>query len=71
MIYFVCGGFGWLWTRRHGFVRMYVSRTDGFVWIARREKVGLAQYGSCELKAALRSPLPAVASCWMLAQAWP
>lgn len=29
------GGFGWLWTKRHGIVQMYVSRTDGFVWIER------------------------------------
>jgi hypothetical protein len=27
------GGFGWLWTGRRGIVRMYISRTDGFVWI--------------------------------------
>ena len=30
------GGFGWLWTDRRGFVRLYVSRTDAFVWIERR-----------------------------------
>ena len=30
------GGFGWLWTQKRGLVRMYVSRTDGFVWIERR-----------------------------------
>jgi hypothetical protein len=29
------GGFGWLWTRRRGVVQMYISRTDGFVWIER------------------------------------
>jgi hypothetical protein len=29
------GGFGWLWTQRRGIVRMYVSRTDGLVWIER------------------------------------
>ena len=29
------GGFGWLWTQRRGIVQMYVSRTDGFVWIER------------------------------------
>lgn len=29
------GGFGWLWTQRHGIVQMYVSRTDRFVWIER------------------------------------
>jgi hypothetical protein len=29
------GGFGWLWTTRRGIVQMYVSRTDGFVWIER------------------------------------
>jgi hypothetical protein len=29
------GGFGWLWTTRRGVVQMYVSRTDGFVWIER------------------------------------
>jgi PH (Pleckstrin Homology) domain-containing protein len=27
------GGFGWLWTQRRGIVQMYVSRTDGLVWI--------------------------------------
>lgn len=27
------GGFGWLWTKRRGIVKMYVSRTDGLVWI--------------------------------------
>jgi len=27
------GGFGWLWTRRRGIVQMYVSRTDGLVWM--------------------------------------
>jgi hypothetical protein len=30
------GGFGWLWTKRHGLVQMYVSRTDSFVWIERK-----------------------------------
>lgn len=30
------GGFGWLWTTRHGIVQMYVSRTDRFVWIERK-----------------------------------
>jgi hypothetical protein len=30
------GGFGWLWTTRRGLVRLYVSRTDTFVWIERR-----------------------------------
>jgi hypothetical protein len=29
------GGFGWLWTQRRGIVQMYISRTDGFVWIDR------------------------------------
>lgn len=29
------GGFGWLWTKQHGLVQMYVSRTDQFVWIDR------------------------------------
>jgi hypothetical protein len=32
------GGFGWLWTRRRGLVQMYISRTDGYVWIERGEK---------------------------------
>ena len=27
------GGFGRLWTKRRGLVRMYISRTDRFVWI--------------------------------------
>ena len=30
------GGFGWLWTQKRGIVRMYISRTDGLVWIERR-----------------------------------
>jgi hypothetical protein len=30
------GGFGWLWTSRRGIVQMYISRTDQFVWIERR-----------------------------------
>ena len=29
------GGFGWLWTQRRGIVQMYVSRTDGYVWLER------------------------------------
>jgi hypothetical protein len=29
------GGFGYLWTTNRGLVRMYVSRTDRFVWSAR------------------------------------
>jgi len=29
------GGFGWLWTQHRGIVQMYVSRTDGLVWIER------------------------------------
>jgi hypothetical protein len=32
------GGFGWLWTRRRGIVQMYISRTDGYVWIERGAK---------------------------------
>lgn len=31
------GGFGWLWSKRRGIVQMYVSRTDQFVWIDRKE----------------------------------
>ena len=31
----IWGGFGWLWTKRRGLVQMYISRTDGFVWIER------------------------------------
>jgi len=27
------GGFGWLWTQRRGLIHMYVSRTDGLIWI--------------------------------------
>jgi hypothetical protein len=27
------GAFGWLWTRKRGIVRMYISRLDGFVWV--------------------------------------
>lgn len=29
------GGFGWLWTTHRGVAQMYVSRTDGYVWIER------------------------------------
>ncbi len=32
------GGFGWLWTQRRGIAQMYVSRTDGYVWIERGEE---------------------------------
>jgi hypothetical protein len=31
----IWGGFGWLWTKRQGLVQMYISRTEGFVWIER------------------------------------
>ncbi len=31
----IWGGFGWLWTELRGVVQMYISRTDGFVWIER------------------------------------
>src|SRR5579872_6487733 len=31
----IWGGFGWLWTTRRGLTRMYISRTDAFVWIER------------------------------------
>jgi len=30
------GGFGWLWTQKRGIVQMYITRTDQFVWIERR-----------------------------------
>jgi hypothetical protein len=30
------GGFGWLWTSRRGIVQMYISRTNQFVWIERK-----------------------------------
>lgn len=29
------GGFGWLWTQHRGIVQMYVSRSDGMVWLER------------------------------------
>jgi hypothetical protein len=29
------GAFGWLWTKKRGLVRMYISRSDRFVWIER------------------------------------
>ena len=32
------GAFGWLWTSRRGVVQMYISRTDGFVWIECRNR---------------------------------
>ena len=31
------GAFGWLWTQRRGIVQMYISRTDGLVWIERAQ----------------------------------
>jgi hypothetical protein len=31
------GGFGWFWSRKWGLVQMYVSRTDEFVWIERKQ----------------------------------
>ena len=35
------GGFGWLWSTRSGWIEMYLSRTDGLVWIERREGMPL------------------------------
>jgi hypothetical protein len=32
------GGFGWLWTQKRGIVQMYITRTDRFVWIERRNE---------------------------------
>jgi len=32
------GGFGWLWTQKRGIVQMYITRTDQFVWIERRNQ---------------------------------
>jgi len=32
------GGFGWLWTQKRGIVQMYITRTDRFVWIERRNQ---------------------------------
>jgi len=31
----IWGAFGWLWTKQRGVVQMYISRSDGFVWIER------------------------------------
>lgn len=31
------GGFGWLWTSRGGWIEFYISRTDGFVLVERRQ----------------------------------
>lgn len=31
------GAFGWLWTERKGIVQMYVTRSDGLVWIERKD----------------------------------
>ena len=31
------GGFGWLYTKHRGKVRLYVSRTDRFVWLETRQ----------------------------------
>lgn len=35
------GGFGWLWSRGRGWVEIYVSRLDGFVWLERRDGMPL------------------------------
>ncbi len=35
------GGFGWLWSTRKGWIEMYLSRTDGLVWIERRGEMPL------------------------------
>ncbi|MGI9431002.1 MAG: PH domain-containing protein [Myxococcota bacterium] len=35
------GGFGWLWTRLGGWVEFYISRTDGFVLVERRDGMPL------------------------------
>jgi hypothetical protein len=35
------GGFGWLWSTRRGWIEMYLSRTDGLVWIERRAGIPL------------------------------
>jgi len=32
------GGFGWLWTQKRDIVQMYITRTDRFVWIERRNE---------------------------------
>ena len=32
------GAFGYLWTTKRGLVRMFVSRTDRFVWIERKSE---------------------------------
>ena len=32
------GGFGWLWPQKRGIVQMYITRTDQFVWIERRNE---------------------------------
>jgi hypothetical protein len=31
------GTFGWLWTERKGIVQIYVTRSDGFVWLDRKD----------------------------------
>ncbi len=54
----------------HGlFIMVSQGREEEAVAAAWCEKVGLARYRSCELKARLRSRLLAVASCWMLSHA--
>ena len=54
----------------HGlFIMVNQGREEAAIAAAWCEKVGLAQYGSCELKATLRSRLPAVASCWIRSHA--
>jgi hypothetical protein len=35
------GGFGWLWSRKRGWIEFYVSRTDGLVWVERRGAIPL------------------------------
>ncbi len=52
--------------RPHGlFIMVNQGREEAAIASGWCEQVGLARCGSCELKAVVRSRLPAVVSCWM------
>jgi hypothetical protein len=52
------GGFGWLWSSKRGWLELYVSRTDGLVWIERSAGLPLliSPERPSELADRLRSP---------------
>lgn len=56
----------------HGlFIMVNQGRKEANLAATWCEGVGLTQYGSCEIRATLRSRLPAVASCWRRSPIYP